>query len=156
VNAGLNAGSELRIYRSGVYVIQAYCKFLTTSSSNILNNAGYQAAEIYTPTLTPTGTGITITTFGSGPQGYVPHNIWNNGPADGALPSGGATLYNSGVFQTSFYVRVTGLSEYDSTRFGSVILPYSGNFDATNAIRGFTRTLNVGWLATEVYDSEVS
>lgn len=157
VNAGLNAGAELRIYRNGVYTIQAFCKFLVTTNTNsLINGLNYDATEIYTPTLNPTGTGVTITSFGSSPQSYVPHAIWAGGPADGALPSGGGTLYNAGTFQTSFFVRVSGLPGYDPTRYASVILPYQNNFDNSNAIRGFTRTLNVGWLSTEVYDSDLT
>jgi hypothetical protein len=158
VNAGLNAGSELRIFRNGVYVIQAFCKFLTTSSTGgFINNGTYDATEFYTPTLSPTGTGVTITLFGSSPQGYVPNDYWTAGaPAEGALPSGGATLYNAGTYMTSFHVRVSGLPGYDPTRFASVILPYQNNFDSGNTVRGFTRTLNVGWFATDVYDSDLS
>jgi hypothetical protein len=37
-----------------------------------------------------------------------------------------------------------------------VILPYQNNFDSGNTVRGFTRTLNVGWFATDVYDSDLS
>lgn len=154
LGANPNAGSELRIFRNGVYVVQVFCRFKTTvPSSALVNGLAFDAAEIYAPTITNT-TGVTAVVLGSSPQAYVPHAYFTGGPASGQLPSGGATLYDCGLYQTSFILRVSGLPSYDSTKYSSVILPYSGSFDAANSLRGFARTLNVGWLSSQVLPVE--
>jgi len=150
-----STGTELRFFRNGVYVIQVFCRFLATSSNDgiTLNEVAYNAADVYTPTLSSVGTGITITQFGSNPQGYVPYIIYSGGPQVGTLPSTLTPLYDVGLYQTSFHLRVTGLPSYDPARYARVILPIQTSFPAGNTVKGFNRTLNVGWIETEVRNS---
>jgi len=157
-------GTELWFFRNGVYVIQVFCRFLTlgnSDSASILNELVFNDDDVYIPKLKTLGTGVSIEIVGSNPQGYVPHKIFANGPQLGFLPQTGSPLYDAGLYQTSFQLRVAGLPapdgsrNFDASRYASVLLPFQGSFPATSNVYGFNRTLNVGWIETEVFDSDI-